>query len=225
MGGFINLKIILIAIFLIILISLIPTYFLFFKKIHKPILTYSSILEKNPELKEVNVSILKSFWRDNNCTIWPNSSIISFAHIQKSNSGYNISCEQGFYDRNFKMPMNLPVYSGYVKECSQQAAILIDAAVREPYNCIWPNRYTIPENLTDYYVFSLGCKWLSNDEAREFLSTDSSKIRPVQQCFQKILTPAENSSRTCCKSFAVGVLDLKNNQLYASRYFDITLTS
>jgi hypothetical protein len=213
-----------IPIFLIILLASILLYFTVFYRPPKE--KYFPLLEQIPELKELDKFQLRDFWYENTCEIRENKSVISFAHIQKNNNDYQISCEKGFlyYQTNFVIPLGLPTYFGYIKTCDQQTAILIDKAVREKYNCIWPLQNPIPENLTDYYVFSLGCNWLSNNGATEFLTINPSRMSPVHQCLQKIVKPSNEMSYTCCKSFVFGVIDLKNNKLYLSTYPKIALS-
>lgn len=198
------------VVFLIIVSSALTLYFNaeMQKKINAHEFPVTDHKEINSILATKNSNLEKSMnhlWIA--CTVPKEQSLINLVHIRKHDNSYEISCEFGpAYDKvsysvNGQTPL---VYFGWVsgKKCDEEIAREIDNSVRKIDECAMPMLKPIPDDLTDYYVFSLYCR---NNLKREYISSP----KGTPKCVSSVL----GSSNTVQIAYQ-GVVDLRTGMFW-----------
>jgi hypothetical protein len=139
------------SIFIIIVVGIVLAFIIFYFR--KPV--HVSFSDNVSELNNFDFSRLSNW----NCANPLNDSLVNAAHIKRVGSNYEITCEFGKLHSEiyYQDVNNSYVYLGYIKNCDEQTAKLIDDAVRSGPNCIFPVSSAIPDTMNDYYVYYFGC--------------------------------------------------------------------
>jgi len=162
---------------------------------------YSLRLNQQKQSTPDLLSYYYSIFNNKNCSIDIAESIINVAHIKRIGDKFEISCNftslhEGLDYQNIE---NSSVFFGLIKNCDENAAKLIDAAVRSKLNCIFPMNKPIPDSLTDYYAVYFACS--------KYVNTMSPNPPP---CYRKIT----NLENTLFYVGTIGVIDVDKGIFY-----------
>src|SRR3989344_948076 len=141
---------------IVIVIGIVLAFIILYS--HKPV--HVSFSDNFSELRNVDFWFLSNWDNSWKCDNPANESLVNAAHIKKIGSNYEITCEFGklYSEIYYQDKNNSYVYLGYIKNCNEQSAKLIDDAIRNGPNCIFYGNSGIQDNMDDYYVFYFGCK-------------------------------------------------------------------
>jgi hypothetical protein len=191
---------------------LILIFAIFIVFLHKPSTSFP-VSRETPELNMIDYTgkcLLSCPHHPDWFTLIPREeSMVNVMHIIRNNDKYQISCEFGLsYPRlKYVNITDLPVYKGQIGACNEEAAKLIDDAIRHNEICIFHMNMSVPEDLNDYYAVLLIVK-----KFESYPSTSPSDL--LRTCHEKTIDLGKIDPNDFYITYSF-VVDLKNKIFYS----------